>query len=59
MPRLLVSNADNEFVGRLITTLAEDHEVEISALADDHTTVAVEGPNIEPVTEPRTRRTRS
>jgi hypothetical protein len=47
MPRLLVSNADNEFVGMLIESLATKHGVAVSALGGDP-----EVPGVEVVGEP-------
>ena len=52
MPRLLVSNADNEFVGRLITRWPRTTRSRSAPWPSTRRTVAVEGPNIEPVTEP-------
>lgn len=52
MPQLLVNNADNEFVGKLISALAEDHEVPISALVPPGSQVVGEWPGVEAVYGP-------
>jgi uncharacterized protein YbjT (DUF2867 family) len=48
VPRLLVSNADNEFVGKLIESLSTKHDIPINALGAEE--LDVEG--VELVTEP-------
>ena len=48
MPRLLVSNADNEFVGKLIESLSTKHEIPINALGG----ADLDFPDVELVTEP-------
>jgi hypothetical protein len=52
MKRLLVSNAENEFVGKLIEALVGDHGLPVSAMTHDPSLFALEGPSIEVVTEP-------
>lgn len=52
MPRLLVSNAENEFVGKLIEALTADHRIEVEALVDDPSLFGLQDPLIEVVTEP-------
>lgn len=52
MPQLLVSNADNEFVGRLIESLAVNHEVPISAMVPPGAEVVGEWPGVEAVHGP-------
>ena len=48
VPRLLVSNADNEFVGKLIESLSTKHDIPISALGGQD----LDFPDVELVTEP-------
>ena len=48
MPRLLVSNADNEFVGKLIESLSTKHAIPINALGGQ----GLDFPDVELVTEP-------
>ena len=52
MPQLLVSNADNEFVGKLIESLAVTHDVPISALVPEGAEVVAEWPDVEAVHGP-------
>jgi uncharacterized protein YbjT (DUF2867 family) len=52
MPRLLVSNAENEFVSKLVGSLVEDHGVQVSALVADPTHFSLQGEGLEVVTEP-------
>lgn len=52
MPRLLVSNADNEFVGKLIESLAVNHEVPISALVPEGARIVAQWPDVEAVHGP-------
>ncbi len=52
MPQLLVSNADNEFVGKLIESLAVNHEVPISALVPEGARIVAEWPGVEAVHGP-------
>ncbi len=50
MPRLLVSNGDNEFVGKLMESLADKHGVDVTALVPGGGDAAV--PGVAVATEP-------